>query len=69
MGSGEMGECRCGWPVDVLARLEVRCAGFVDLVPELFFLAVCILMCASNGGLSRPCSCSIFEAWCHGEML
>lgn len=54
--SGEMGECKCECAVDVLARFEVRCDGFVDLAPELFFLAVCTLMCSSVGGLGRLCS-------------
>lgn len=57
--SGEIGECRCECAVEVLARFEVRCVGFVDL-PELPFLVVvvvvCTLMCSSVGGLGRLCS-------------
>lgn len=64
--SGEMGECRCECAVEVLARFEVRCAGFVDLGPELLFLVVCALMCSSVGGLGRLRSISrrnITDRW------
>lgn len=59
--SGEIGECGCGCAVVVLARLDVRCAGFVDFVPEFLLLVVCILVCSSVGGLGKPCS--IFVMW------
>lgn len=45
----------------MLARLEIRCEGFVDLVLEIF-LAPGILIGSSVGGLGKLCS-MICQFW------
>lgn len=51
--AGDMRVCRCRWPVEVLERLDVRCAGFVDLATDIFFLGEGDFRLPSMGGLGR----------------